>query len=527
MSHIFAIKRPARLLSGKLELEWELHMTRHTHHRLLDFEDVHQRVLDEVAEIVAPNIVRVGRLFARLMARKWRMERSTGWSLPLHEPWRIELGKRLKSLRLQRNTDPRWKAALKWADTPSENAPQRGNARRRPNETDAEFELRVSQRRTLLTRREAWRAELYAARTIYWGTWNGLIKQVDQARSSVLAQRKEGVPANWHRPRWDKPTTLYADRGGFRVHRENKCWEVEIRLFEGWARFRLSSHGQLPSNFTEFRTAKVTRTKNGAGWDYSVSLTVASDAALAATSGAGIVAFDGGYREFGHETAEAGIRAFRWLGNDGGSGEILLPAECRKLADLNKHLLSKLDTSFSELGLPHRSRHHYRSVLMRSGVRTEWENAWLGDERRVERRVAANRKRIENLRKETYLQASKELMMRYSTFIFEDTKGQELRDIGTDKQALRRSRQNRDLVAEYGFRELCERRGADVVTVDARNSTRECPDCGHLCKTTAKLLIQCESCNKVRDQDIGAARVLLRRGIEALEKRVASNQKAS
>ena len=246
-----------------------------------------------------------------------------------------------------------------------------------------------------------------------------------------------------------------------------------------------------------------------------------------AVSGAGIVAFDGGYREFGHETAQAGIRAFRWVGNDGGSGEILLPAECRKLADLNKRLLSKLDTSFLELGLPYRSRHHYRSALMRSGVRTEWENAWLGDERRLERRVAANRKRIENLRRETYLQASRELLTRYSTFIFEDTKGQELRDIGTDKQALRRSRQNRDLVAEYGFRELCERRGADVVTVDARNSTRECPNCGHLCKTTAKLLIQCESCNKVRDQDIGAARVLLRRGIEALEKRVASNQKAS
>jgi len=523
---IFAIKRPGILESDPSALDTELRAARRTHHLLLDFEDKHQALLDEVAETVAPGIGRIARIVNKLISRKHRMERSTGWSPPLHDNWRLVLKDRLQSLRNQRNSDPRWKTALKWADMPGENAPPRGGARRKVGETDEAFAARVSSRRTVLTRREAYRAELYTGRTIYWGTWNGLLKQVDQARSMVVSQRAAGLPAEWHRPRWDKPTTLYADRGGFTVHRENKHWVVDIRLLKGSARFRLSTRGKISDNFTEFRTAKVTRFKNGAGWSYSVSLTVSSESSLPAV-GAGVVAFDGGYRERGHDAEQQGIRALVWTGNDGKSGEVLLPLACRTLADQNKQLLSKLDTEFTQLNVPFRSRHHYRSALMRAGVRTELEHAWLGDERRIERRVAANRKRIENLRKETYLRVVKELLASYGTFVFEDTSGQALRDIGTDKQALRRSRQNRDMVAEYSFRKLIERRGGNVITVTARNSTRECPTCGYLCESTAQISIKCPACSTIRDQDFGASQVLLRRGLEALEKHNSNTRIAS
>src|SRR5690606_13870913 len=115
---IFAIKRPGILESDPSALDTELRAARRTHHLLLDFEDKHQALLDEVAETVAPGIGRIARIVNKLISRKHRMERSTGWSPPLHDNWRLVLKDRLQSLRNQRNSDPRWKTALKWADMP-------------------------------------------------------------------------------------------------------------------------------------------------------------------------------------------------------------------------------------------------------------------------------------------------------------------------------------------------------------------------------------------------------------------------
>lgn len=519
---ILVINRPAIIESNIGDLDREFRAARWTHHRILDFEEQHQEHMDQQAELCAPGIRRVARLVSKLRGRIRRKERSTGWSPPLHDDWLSSLSSRLLTLRKQRDTDPRWKSAVRWGDSSDSDAPARGGARRKPGETDGQFTERNATRRTTLTRREAHRAKLYAERTVYWGTWNGLLKQVDQARSMIIKRRKEGLPADWHRPRWDNPCTLYADTSGLRVHRDNgKHWAVEMRLFEGWAKFRLSSHGKPFEDFDEIRTVKLTRRKNGSGWSYSVSITVAG-ALEKIHPGQRIVALDGGFRERGHPSEHHGIRAFAWLGEDGKRGEVLLPDECRQRADMNQRLLSKLALDFNEIGLPYKTRHHYRSALMRSGVRTELEQAWLSDERRVERRVEANRKRIVNLREEAYRRAINELRQRYGLFIFEDTSGQKLRKIGTEEQAPRRQRQNRDMVAEYTFRQLCERSGAEAILVSARNSTRECPACGELTESSSKLLIKCRTCGTVRDQDFGAAQVLLKRAQGALAKQIAS-----
>src|SRR5690606_5379053 len=317
---ILAINRPAIIESDIGALDREFRAARWTHHRLLDFEQRHQDHMNEVAELCAPGIRRVGALVARLKRREKRAERSTGWSPPLHTNLRLKLETKLTSLRKQRNSDPRWTDALKWADAEEPNGPPRGKARRRPDETDEEFKARQSTRRNVLTRREAYRAELYANRTVYWGTWNGLVKQVDQARSAVLKRRKEGLPADWQRPRGDSPCTIYADVG-FRVaQHDDKHWTVEMRLNDGWARFRLSSRDKLHSEFEEIRNVSLTRKKNGAGWSYSVSIVV-SGAPSAGASGNGMVALNAGYREHGHDTSKKGIRAFTWVGDDGAMGE--------------------------------------------------------------------------------------------------------------------------------------------------------------------------------------------------------------
>lgn len=526
-----AASRPAIIDDGQEALDEEYRSARYLHHRLLDIEDEFQRVIDAAQEECAPGIGRVGRLLARLRNRDKRREKSTRFVPGGHPELRSRLEAIHRDLRAKRNAEPRWKEAMRWADTPGPEAPARGKARRRGSESDEEFARRCSERRGLLTRREQRRHELYAAHVsedaaersrVYWGTWNAIVRSVDQARSAVLDQRKAGLPAEWHRPRWDDQVGICADAGGFRIIATNDpWWTIETRLAGGWVRFRakIGNWHEIPKG-AKLRTLRLTRRKDGHGWSYSVSIVVAGMPDHQ-HPGVGRVALDWGHREHGHPAERDGIRAWTWVGSDGARGEILIPAECRKLRDEIDAMKSRLDTTFAARGVPDRSRHSYRSRLMRSGVRTEEETLWLRWETRYERRMSSARQRIEDLRRETYLRAIRELRQRYATFVTEDEPGRRHQKLDTDEQTRRRKRQNRDMVARYLFLTLCERSGAALITVPARNTTRQFACCGVLAENTPELLMACPSCGRIVDKDYHAAEEILRRGEEALAKQAA------
>ena len=88
----------------------------------------------------------------------------------------------------------------------------------------------------------------------------------------------------------------------------------------------------------------------------------------------------------------------------------------------------------------------------------------------------------------------------------------------TDDCAKHSTRQHRDLVAAYSIKQLCERFGIEDLSVTARNSTAECPRCGHIRKTKADLWLKCEACSLSTDQDHGAAYVLMCRAVGAARK---------
>lgn len=548
---MLGINRPARIESDADALDAEFRAARWTYHRLLDFEDEHQRVLDAAAEAAAPGILRVGRILHKLARReKWAARATSGtWAPDPRPELAARLRARLEELRKTRNADPRWKDALKWADEQvgepkkvrRRRAKDPSKVTRRKTETEEAFRKRFE----LLTndeddehyaaklanpprdtRRDTHRKQLYRETRVYWGTWNGLLKAVEQARSAVLKQRKAGTSASWKRPRWSDPGTLYAERGGFRiVERGPLWWTIEMRLGgdDQWARCKAKCgnwHGGIAAPIVG---AQLTRRRDGNRWKHSISLVidVSKDVAPFATRGA--VAFDWGHREHGHDRAVEGIRAFTWIGEDGERGEVLIPSECRRLLDEVDAIKERLDSAFNarkaSMKLPERNRYRYRSRLMRSGVRTEEETRWLRWEMRYERRLTKRRKRVQNLRRETYLQAVRELRRRYGVFVFEDEKVQRLKQKAIDEQGPRRRRSNRDLAARFEFTALCEWYGADVITVPARNTTRECPECGDLVENGPELLVACPGCGTVRDKDYGAARVILGRGLEALAKR--------
>jgi len=556
---MLTLNRPARLLSDPVEVDRECRAARWLHHRLLDFEDEHQRLLEATADEIAPGIVRVGRILARLSRRAWRAQRSSpGTWFPNPRPDLAELlYVLLDELRAVRNADPRWKVALAWANEKvgEPKAARRRRAKpphrvkRRKNETDEAWanrfalftsdeteehyakKVKDAPRRT---RREEYRTQLYAQRRCHWGTWNALCRSVDQAVKDVLQRRKMGLPAEWSRPRFRDPVTLAAERGGFRiVERGPLWWTVELRIGTGkdWVQVRAKCGNWHPiPDDAVFRTAKLTRRQDGQRWSYSLSLTVEGVhkkiAADAHEEGA-MVAFDWGHREHGHDRAADGLRAFVWKGTDGRSGEILIPTECRTMLDEIDAIKERLDETFNArketLGLPDRNRHVYRRRLLALGVRREEEADWLRWEMRYERRIMRRRKRFQNLRRETYLLAVRELRRRYDVFAFEDErvhdstgKRRSIRSLQTDDQMRRRARANRDLCARHLFVEICERFGAKIVSVSARNTTRECPECGHQDENTAELLMACSGCGVVRDKDLGAARVILQRAQEAL-----------
>lgn len=554
-----AIHRPAVIQSSARQLDEEMRSARWLHHRLLDFEDQHQHVLDLAAEVAAPGIVRVARLVARLLKRTKRRERTTvgQWSPNPHPGWLSGLRSSLTILRAQRNASDEWKTACAWADTPAEDAPDRGGIRRKSGETDDAFAERSSKRRNKLTRRESYRMALYNVHVakgaiersrVYWGTWNFLLKSVDKARAAVLRQRKSGMPSEWHRPRCDDRNSIAADSGGFRIVTRgngsvvskngitvgNPWWTIDIRVASGWVslRAKFGNWHDLPPDAV-MKTCTLTRDGNSC----SVSITVAGmpeehtysvdplpqcPGKRELLDGQGVVALDWGHREHGHPNERDGLRVFTWIGDDGQSGEILLPKECRKLLDDIDATKSRIDEVFnarkSSLHLPDRNRYGYRNRLLRSGVVTREEAAWLTWETRYEKRIASNRDRIVNLRKETYVQSIRALRRSYGRFAIEDETIVGHRKSAKEDQTLHRKRQNRELSARYEFMQLCERLGAVMIPVPARNSTRECMWCGELHENTAELLMVCPKTGKVTDKDFGACHTIMKRAKEELAK---------
>lgn len=545
---IRAMTRPARITSSEMVLDAEYRAARYIYNRLLDFEDQHQIVLDSAAEIVAPGIVRVARIIARLRRRAKRLDRSTEgtWSPNPRPELLAALLPRLASLRSTRNASDAWKGACKWADTPAADAPDRGGIRRKASESDADFAARSEKRRNKLTRREAWRKALYDAHVaegatersrVYWGTWNALLKSVDQARAAVLKLRKSGAPAEWRRPRWDSTMSLAADAGGFRiVEKGHPWWTVELRLSSGWARFRckFGNWHEIPDG-AEFRTCKLTRRFEGRRPVFSCSIcvgsmpeerTFATDAEPGQPGkrelldGRGMVALDWGHREHGHPGEQTGLRVFTLKGDDGKQGQILLPVECRELLDFLREEQSRIDSAFllrrNSLHLPEKNRHSYRARLLRNCPLRQEESNWLQWEKRRESRMWRARRRIQHLRTETYTVAARMLRQCYGVFAIEDETIVSHRKTDLAEQTRHRKRQNRELSARYEFVQLCERFGAQLLPVSARNSTRECPRCGHLGENTADLLMVCSECGTVSDKDYRACETILRRAREAL-----------
>jgi hypothetical protein len=574
-----AAKRPAYIdfdtdPTTEARLNAEFRAARFLYHRLLDFEDQHQAILDTAAEVCAPGILEVGRIVARINARyqrKEKMGRVYSAKNPVTRMFERTLDvleEKKAFLVTVRNADPRWKEAMGWRKERLEDASTKGAARRQKakaaarvrqkkdesdevfavrfaretrDETEEEFQQRVTKRASLRTREEEYHQQLYdkycavekCTPILQYDTWNALKKSLQQARSAVLKQRRLGLPAKWRRPKWDGSVSICSVKERIRiVSRGKPWWVIQMKLASGWVQFRakIGNWHHIPEG-TKISTCQLKRVKVGRTWKYWVSLTVDVSTNLDQFASRGAVSLDWGHREYGHSRAHEGLRVFTWMdaskflaqGDSSDNGEIILPIECRHLLDEKDALISRLDTIFNErkktLHLRDKNRHTYRKRLQFCGVRTEEEENWLKWENRKELQLFSIRNRIDSLREETYMKAVRMLRRRFRVFVFEDEKNWSLKKAAKEEQTVRRRRQNRDLSAKYKFKEMCERSGAEILLVPSRNSTRECPYCGNLDENTEEILLVCSGCGRVRDKDYGACMTLAKRAEEELSKR--------
>lgn len=538
---IKVLNRPA-IIDKSNNLDTEFDSVRWVYNRLLDFEYQHQAVLDTAAEQAAPNIIRVGTLISRLNARKRRTERSNDKTLGHHPGILKTLKDRLVTLRKERDKSDLWKSAKKWDQEPATQdelelfSISEKKVRRQASETEEKFLERQSKIQ-LRSRREFHELKLYKDIRCHYDSFTAAKNSIQQAKKKILQIRKEGRSAKFNRPRWsDRQSLTWQVSGGEKnqkkvldgyvagisIVRDNLWWSITVPIGSkkfgnnNSVTFRIKGGNwhQIPED-AKVSIIQLTKIRVGNSWKYTASITIDGSFEKKELATAGSIGIDWGHREISKT-----IRAFTWTDQDGKSDEIILPEKVREFLDLKDQIKSDLDKAFlvrkAAKQLQFRNRFQYRNYLLRLGVRTEEEVDWLTWEIKQDRRVTRLNQKINNIRNDLYTKKVLELRKKYSTFFVENISGEKFRELGKDQMSLHRSRQNRDVVARYKFNAIAKHYDANIVEVAAKNSTRECPDCGTLADPTKEIMILCLGCGNIRDRDHGASKVILRRGLTGI-----------
>jgi len=521
---IKAYNRPARIVDYDDSLDQEFRNARWTYHRLLDFEDAHQAVIDAVM----PELARVSSIMSRLHRRKRRASRSTKRELGHHPELLAKLGERRLELKKQRDSMPEWKAAKSWDRDviPDDEVIALGlspkKVRRKAGESDESFLARQASASS--DRRRVNNLLVYRESRCHRGSYSAALDSAKQARSYVMRDRSAGKPAKIRRPRWSDRQSLvwqgvgsirHVGSGNISVDGRYWCLTLPIGRENGKVKIRMKIGDLRVPDEHDVLEVKLTRERVAGKWRYSISVTIDADWPTTARSPDGAVGMDWGHRRM----LDGSIRAWTLDGSDGFADNIVLPAELMKANEAAQAEQSRADELYvarkSALGLRARNRHTYQSHLERtpSDELTTDEAAWLAWHNKICGRIAKKKRRIRNKRKEIYLQEARRLRARYETFYVEKIVAQKMKDKQTDDQMARKSRQARDIVAAYKFKEmLAKQYGATVVEIDPRNTSRECPSCGHVSGPTSDVEICCEKCGLVRDRDAGAAIMIRRKG---------------
>lgn len=383
--------------------------------------------------------------------------------------------------------------------------------------------------------------------------WNG------EGRVGVqIQQQADEAPCTIERTFSDKDTRLRIDpvnlaawHSPIRGERR-KLSRTVLRMRVGsdgrnpiWAHWPMIMHREVPAG-SIIKRATVHLRKIGPTEKWVLDLTVVTpDGYQPRKRGEGVVGIDIGWRIFENE-----IRVAAWHGKDGDHGELRLneytigglrkPEQLRSIRDKNFNFSrEELVTQIPLLDAPQwfleatKFLALWRSSSRLSDLVLRWKNnRFDGDEEAYDKAEAwryhdyhlwqwEGHQRSGSLkhRREVYRIFAAKLAAKYQTLVIEEFDLSKIARRGETSEN-ETARSNRQLCS------LSELRGVlinafgktNVIVIDAKNTTRECPECHQIDIWDAAEEINhaCSKCGLVRDQDKGAAEVILARA-EGLE----------
>ncbi len=309
-----------------------------------------------------------------------------------------------------------------------------------------------------------------------------------------------------------------------------------------WADFPMKMDRPLPP-MSRIKNAYVTMERIHHGRvSWHVCITVESPALGPAVihRGKGTVAVNLGWR-----VRDEGVRVATWASDDGRTGEIFVPAACygevRKADDLRSIrdrefnaarealIAASIPDAPQWLADAQRWAHAWKSTARLTRLVTEWYGrrfdgdeaifaslvTWHSSERHLlswetDARISATRRRDF-----AYRMAAIGLARDFTTIVISDESHADLAQ-ETAKDPAQAIRRNRFGAAPGTLRaelKSCARKhGAEVAAVSAKNITVTCHACERLCAWDRRVDIwhRCEHCGVAWDQDINAARNMLR-----------------
>ena len=328
-----------------------------------------------------------------------------------------------------------------------------------------------------------------------------------------------------------------------------------------------------PGALVTWVIAKRVRIATAFKWLISFTLRVPEVEPVPATVG-GAVAVDLGWRVIGES-----LRAAYWMDNHGVKGELRLPlrqqrsalSQMQKAEELRSGRDLDFNTARDKLNAAIKGLGDGAPQWLRDATISLWQ--WRSAHRLVKliedwRRARASRDQPPhvvldpifeelqqwsahdthlwewergaytkgvNRRTDMYRCFAKELAAKYDTLVLEDmdirglARRQKLEDGSTDNPG---ARHYRFLAAPGELRSTLEqaftRAGRTIRKVDPANTTKTCPSCGYVenFDAAADVVHACGKCGAVRDQDDGAAEMLLVRHREQPPKETAAKDTA-
>lgn len=416
-----------------------------------------------------------------------------------------------------------------------------------------------------------------AGNGLYWATYNAVVASHEAARKAAAGQlrfRRFDGTGTWHVQIQTQaadipltfPTLLSGDHKWHNVVRLEGIDEAGLTspvratrraAARGTISIRVASEGRdpvwldlpvaihrLPPPDAQIKRVAISRRQVGAHVRHTVQFTVLLEPP-ASTCGVGTVAVDLGWRQ-----VPGGLRAGYWLGEDGASGEIVVPDDLAGELERAEKIHSYRDTQFNAAraalaewaagrDLPGwfaddlstlgrwRSPRRFERLVVRWRTRRFDDDTAIFDTcetwRRRENHLYAYESHMRDQqtarRLDLFRVAAARLAGRYSTLVVEDMDLRQLArrtSVETGDDMPQQVRWQRTVVAPGELRRTLTlafaARGGATKPAPTAMTTRRCAACGHEMAATQPAehqILICPACGRHIDQDHNACENLL------------------